>query len=72
MRQRNETGYAKHVSVWPSEEHPEWHPFVVADGEEIDFPVPIGGLTLVREPDAEKPKRKDAAAAADKKEGEPQ
>lgn len=71
MKQRNETGETQHVSVWRSEEHPDWEPFAVGDGEEIDFPVQIGSLTPV-EDEKPKPKRKDAAVAADKKEGEPQ
>jgi hypothetical protein len=72
MRQLNETGYDKHVSVWSTDEHPEDHPFVVAAGEETDFHSPIGGLTPIPEPEPEKPKRKDAAVAAEKEEGEPQ
>lgn len=71
MKQRNDTGENQHVAVWPNDEHPDWQPFVVADGEETDFPRRIGSLTLLDEPEA-KPKRKEAAVAADKKEGEPQ
>ena len=72
MRQRNDTGYDKHVPVWPDEENPDRWPFVVADGEEIDYPKLIGGFTLLPEPESVKPKRKDAAVAAEKEEGEPQ
>ena len=72
MRQRNDTGENKHVSVWPSEQYPDDHPFVVADGEETDFHELLGGFTLLTEPEQPKPKRKDAAVAADKEEGEPQ
>jgi hypothetical protein len=72
VKQRNDTGSAQHVSVWPSEEHPDWEPFVVGDGEETDFPARISTLTLLQEPEPAKPTRKDAAVAADKKEGEPQ
>lgn len=72
MRQRNETGYDRHVSVWPDEANPDRWPFVVAAGEETDYPQLIGGLTLLPEPEPPKPKGKDAAVAADKEEGEPQ
>ncbi len=72
MRQRNETGSGQNVSVWPDEENPDRWPFTVGDGEETDHPTLIGGFTLVQEPDLPKPKGKDAAAAADMKEGEPQ
>lgn len=72
MKQRNDTGETQHVSVWPSEEHPDWAPFAIGPGEETDFPKRIGTLTLLKEPEGQKPKRKDAAVAADKKEGEPQ
>lgn len=78
MRQRNDTGYEKHVSAWPTEEHPDWAPFDVGVGEEVDFPVLIGGFTQVedepskKEDEPSKPRRKDAAAAADKEAGEPQ
>lgn len=79
MRQRNDTGYEQHVSAWPTEDHPELRPFMVAAGEETDFPYHIGGFTVLDEepPPAppvpeEKPKRKDATAVADMKEGEPQ
>lgn len=72
MKQRNDTGYERHVAVWPSDEHPDWQPFVVADGEETDFPLRLGGFTLLTEPGIPKPKGKDAAVAAEKKEGEPQ
>lgn len=72
MKQRNDTGYEQHVSAWPTEENPDWAPFSVAAGGEVDFPVPLAGFTLVDEPETPKPKRKDAAVAADKKEGEPQ
>lgn len=72
MRQRNDTGENQHVAVWPTDEHPGWHPFVVADGEETDFPLRVSTLTLLKEPEPQQPKGKDAAVAADKKEGEPQ
>lgn len=74
MRQRNDTGENQHVSVWPDDEYPDLHPFVVADGEETDFPRRLGGFTLLPEPEPEpvKPKRKDAAVAAEQEEGEPQ
>ena len=74
MRQRNETGYERHIPVWPDEENPGLHPFSVADGEETDFPRRLGGFTLLPEPEPDpvKPKRKDAAVAAEKEEGEPQ
>jgi hypothetical protein len=72
VRQRNDTGYTQHVSVWPTDELPGWEPFAVADGEYTDFPKRITSLTLVEGPEPSKPKRKNAAVAADKKEGEPQ
>lgn len=72
MRQRNDTGENRHVSVWPDDEHPDRQPFVVADGEETDYPTLLGGFTLLAEPETVKPKRKDAAVAAEKEEGEPQ
>lgn len=73
MRQRNDTGYAHEVTVWPTEEHPEYWPFTVGPGEETDFPVRISTFTLLpeREPEPVR-KRKDAAAAADMEVGEPQ
>ena len=78
MRQRNDTGYEKHVSVWPTDEDPTRAPFVVGAGEVVDRPYLIDGFTLLDEEPSEKeeapskPRRKDAAAAADKEAGEPQ
>lgn len=79
MRQRNDTKYELDVSVWPTEEHPEWWPFRVGVGEEIDFPKLIGGLTSLEEPGLTLavgvPRERDgqgAAAAADMEAGEPQ
>lgn len=75
MRQRNATGYTQEVSAWPTDDDPTRHPFSVAPNEEIDFPELLAGFVSVDEPvdePASKPRRKDAAVAADTKEGEPQ
>lgn len=75
MRQRNDTGYEQHVMVWPSDEHPDLHPFSVAAGEETDkLDKLLGGFVEVagEEDPVPKPRRKDATAVADMKEGEPQ
>lgn len=75
MRQRNDTGYGQHVR--PSAKYADRAPFDVGAGEEVDFPELLGGFTqLEDEPPVKeeppKPRRKDAAAAADKEAGEPQ
>lgn len=75
MWQRNESGYAQNVSVWPNDDDPTRAPFTVGVKEEIDFPELLAGFVLVDAPvdePAPKARRKDAAAAADTKEGEPQ
>lgn len=72
MRQINRTGYTQHISVWPTDEHPDQFPRAVADGEETDFPTLLAGFVPVVEDSMPKTRRKDAAAAADKEEGEPQ
>lgn len=80
MRQRNDTGENQHVSAWPTEDDPGRRPFVVADGEETDFPELLAGFTALDEPKGRqkaKPERvapsiQDAAVAAVKEEGEPQ
>lgn len=75
MRQRNESGYPQEVSAWPTDDDPTRHPFKVAENEEIDFPELLAGFVPVDEPadePAPKSRRKDAAVAADTKEGEPQ
>ncbi len=76
MKQRNDTGYEKDIMVWPEEGEPETVTRRVGAGEEIDYPTLLGGFTVVEDdkpaPSEPKAKRKEAAAAADAKEGESQ
>jgi hypothetical protein len=76
MWQRNKSGYAQEVSAWPTDDDPTRAPFRVGVDEDIDFPELLAGFVPVDKPaDEPAPKaarRKDAAAAADTKEGEPQ
>lgn len=75
MWQRNATEYAQNVSAWPTDDDPTRAPFTVAPNEEIDFPELLAGFVPVDKPadePAPKTRRKDAAVAADTKEGEPQ
>ena len=75
MKQRNDTGYEKDIMVWPEEGEPETVTRRVGAGEEIDFPTLLAGFTVVEDkPVAPEPKAKskEAAAAADTKEGESQ
>jgi hypothetical protein len=76
VRQRNDTGYEQNIPR--TEMYPDLEPRTVGVGEEIDYPTLIGGFTPVpenespEEAEPSKSKRKIAAVAADKKEGEPQ
>lgn len=75
MWQRNKSGYAQEVSAWPTDDDPTRAPFRVGVDEDIDFPELLAGFVPVDAPTTEpvsKSRRKDAAAAADMKEGEPQ
>ena len=67
MRQRNDSGYTKHVSAWPTDEDPTRSPRDVAPLEVIDFPELLAGFTEV--PPEKPPARKTAPAAPAPTEG---
>jgi hypothetical protein len=46
VRQRNDTGYTRHVMVWPDEQHPDRWPFDIGPGETTDkLPELLAGFT---------------------------
>lgn len=50
MRQRNDTGYVRHVSAWPTDEYPDLSPFTVGPGEVVDHPQLLAGFTSLEPP----------------------
>lgn len=49
MRQRNTSGHVVDVAAFPTDEHPDDHPFSVGPREEIDFRDLLGGFTPIQD-----------------------
>jgi hypothetical protein len=62
VRQRNDTGYPRNVSAWPTDDLPDIRPFEVAPAEVIDHPELLAGFTALDPPP--EPKQNDEPAPA--------